>query len=621
MIAILLKELREHIGFVFALGWVAGMGVLATLGMASEQGLDVLHGFALFSQFVIAVPALLLTGRILPREYQRDTHPFLLSLPLRWWSVIAVKMTLSYLILLSLALGYLVIVFAIASQSALPEGLFIPCLIRITTVATFHFAFFAAATQLGKYRYIVYLMLFLAVLVAQSQSGFDTSSFGPFALVGERFGSETTLDYEALTVSWLWIGALVTAAVAFQCVERGAWAASLAQRMSYREKLFTALMAVLTLMVMTRLLEHNVVEDYTIPGAVLHEREGIYIEIFDGVDRSQEGEAETTPFGKRLADSLLQLRQELQIEAFPPVYIELASHLDGSRFEFQNYAEIPGVFARANWQVSDWRSSEFRAALAREVLLAYSAENLAREERKWVLDGFCSLWARGGLDADEFSNVLKRRAVYGSLAGDVRLRPWLSMHARHGDDIATALAAAAIWELRTSVSADAARGFARKVLCAETGYHFGALLQLPSVDRALRRSADIDIEELQERLQERLAAWAVDDPDAATWWTLSGAAECRDGEDWRSLSLHCRCDPESTAGVERIAVQWQAIVQRRALPLPNEVEEFVIPPDGSWTKVTGDLARGSIIQWTLRGYVPALQCEVLSGWEPLEVPR
>ncbi|MEM7230924.1 MAG: hypothetical protein AAF517_02035 [Planctomycetota bacterium] len=615
MIAVLRKELRQHLAFLICVAVLTGLGLAMLVFSTARQGGDRLTAFSLFLQTVTPICAALVSGRVLLSEFRWNTRAFVLSLPVSWWRVVAAKMVFAYAAFIATLLALLSWVYrAENADSFLPSELLVPLFARTLTFSSCLFAFFCVLNVLGKFRAIGYLLVLITASVL-SQNGLQLNQVLPLSLVGEQFASEGTLSTElidGLRITWIATGVLTLVAATLFVVKRGDWAARLAAPMTYQEKLMTSLLVVLLASFLSQLLSASKIENYTIPGATIHTSELIHLELLD----EEEGEHgdPIEPLDRFLIRSLQDLVETLGLETFPRIYVEFSPSADGDRVDIQRYPELPGVFLHANWRDQNWRRREFLAAVAREALYERSP-GLTREDRIFLLDGFVTLWAYGGLkDSSELPELLARRAAYGARGGGLpRLSEWLRVEARHGAHVADALAASFLWKLVQDRGLTRTIELCRTLLGPTSGRNFTEWFASPSFDRSVRRILGEGGRALESAWHESLAS--------AQNQTLGELpADLRADAEVRGKDLFVKVIGETT-GLTGLVFLSEKIVHRRRIPDPLHSNAEALSAGEDWQHAASELVPGDRVQWTIRAESAALDCEVFSGWTVAEVER
>lgn len=614
------KEFREHLGFVIGLTVTTYIAFLLVSFSIGLEGGDTLSAVGMTSSTFFFVVAAVLCGRFLTREHAANTRIFLGALPLSWFVIVVTKMVLGYVCFVGLTLLCASSAWVYESRaSSLPAGLGKVVFLNLLTFASFQYFLLAFVTQLGRYRYIVYILLLMSLITLNSLGWLYMDDLAPLRLVDDRLSSETTVELRSLGITWASSLACLVVSLWVQCWNRGSLASRLAERMSHREKVFVTVV-VLGFLYAMALVESKVsVEDYTHDNASVFQKDGTRIEI----SASRASPERIEALGGYLLEEVESLRDFLGWEELPPLFIGLTGRLDGDEFEFRTYDAVDGIFVQINDADERWRLEAFLSALVRELALHHTANALTLEDRAWILDGFAEIWPqREVLRGSEPTAELALRALYGASHFEERdVQRWLLVKARHGQAVSAALAATLIISLAETHGAEKCETFVQEVLGPAVPADLRALIMNPSVESALRQATGEQQwnPNLWAQWRDLRGRWDALHPgrvDALP--RLQGALEVASLSDIQ-CEVACRWSSGTAQAVEEVSFLYVLSGPRRRLPQPHEPRAHVLESAGDLEVIAETFRPGDRLQWTLEVFVPALNCDVISGWQITEV--
>ena len=622
------KELRQHwLAFLLVAGAaMSGDAILIMTGFVDGRAGSAFESWRIFVAIMGLLTATVLCHRLVVTEYQARTQLFLETLPLSRWHMVAVKYGLGLgvlLLILGLAFG---LTCVLASQRQLLTVRFLGILAaRAFTAAWFAYNLFFLMGLLGRYRTACYIAAFLVVAVLSDSTELHLNRFGPIALLDERFPYEKDLfPWEALRTTWVLGCVFVILAGLLSLTREGSVAALLAEKMSHREKVFIAALLVGVVCAFALLSEKKKRAPFDLAGAVTEQRRGVVVQVAaDG----KGGHPSTQLLAAQLAEELEEVRDYLALDRLPPVFLTPRDDLDANRYERGELEKAEGVHVQANFQATNWQSGHFLAWLLREVLIEASNERAKLESKAWVLDGFALYWAqRKRPDAPLTSDrALALRALYGTEQGFVPrdLRCWLSFRERVGEEIAAGVAWSGLRTLARRQGPDRCQRFLRGVLGTKVRKDIRALWheRTAPVEHLLKDEAGLG-------LQPFFAQWQAE---------LVGARRSLSNElaQVPRLRGQVRFVPLSAESRQlRYRVALDRAPERPArysflhheLPFFNEEvesrsirrEQHTYDPQAE-NELPETFSRGARLYCTFALEVPALGCEVVSGWTRQEV--
>jgi hypothetical protein len=259
------------------------------------------------------------------------------------------------------------------------------------------------------------------------------------------------------------------------------------------------------------------------------------------------------------------------------------------------------------------------------VLAAASHDRKKMESQRWVLDGFGAFWVgRDHLDADlSRDHALALRALYGVEQGfaSADLRDWLRFRERVGPGIAEGVAWSGLKTLVRSKGAQPCRGFLRAVLGTQEPRDVRAMFTSASWQRRFRDQAGKTPEEFFVQWQAELAAAKPAlAAELAALPRLSGQLTIlplsADSRKVRfRLDLTPPPAPETRYSV--LYLQLPAFDEEPDLKsLQREQNNYAQSPQAELPET---YSRGERLYWTLALDVPALGCQVVSGYHRQEI--
>lgn len=468
------KELRQHgMALLFLLLMiVAGVAVILQNKVLGRVFGTPLAAVQMLHWTFVPLACLLLGQALVASEYRDRTQLFLEGLPLPRWLTVAVKYAIG-LLLVMVGVGA---VLAVAwwrsrgSDSVTPRFLWL-LILKSATYGWFMYSLCFAHGFMGRYR-LVAAVAALAVIQADVViAGIDVGRYGPFELVGHRFA------YERHVIPWVpllvtagmaifWMGAALALALARDAT----LAASLAERMSSREKIiltFCSFACILAIAYHAERSERGL--PIHVPGAVEASRGVARVSGSAAVDRPTPSEQVAVERAvNAVAEELGSVAGYLRCRTMPQVFLVHRRDLKAGVFEDGEIEPAQGLMVRVNLTAEGFSEEALSRWVVREALVAKSFGRLTLEPCAWVLDGFAAWWptraAGPGEDAGEIR--LARAAMPDGFSGADVAR-WLSLRARAGDSGARALAACGLRVLGQSHGEAARRDFLAAVLGRE----------------------------------------------------------------------------------------------------------------------------------------------------------
>ena len=624
MKALFRKELREHVWVLLACGafYAFSLFALAVNPSYNGENASALHGLRMFLLGVYPFLVIVVTSRLVAREYTGRTQLFLETLPVSRGTILTAKL------LLGLALSIAAVAFAswIFAKLARRHEPFDRHWLGLLALRTFVYAgcvyaFFFAGGLLGRYRVAILLILLVGLAILGDTSTFKLEEFGPLRLMGDDFAYERV----RLPTRGLWVSLGLTAgffalAYVLALVREGTVSALLAQRMSQREKV--AIACVLLGMAFLKYFydEARGPRPYALNNAT--RAESPHVAVMVGLGQSVNAER-AQKLASRIVAGLGELSAELALPTLPEVFVLPSRDLDPDTYDRGTLQNARGVVVQANFTAPGFDDDAFVSWLAGGVVDTATRGRATEERRRWLLDGFSTDWSLRHA-SEETLRLHRLRAAYGFPTGPTEemLRDWLTTRERHGDCLSSALAWTGIQVLREKLEPAALRRFLHEALARTPSSGLRALALHESPRAELLRTTGL-------RLEDVLAAWRA-----------------RLAEDARELDGTLRTIPRLTASIDlaRVSatgreVRYQvglepaparplrvAFLTRKLDPFDRELEwkDLTIDerayPDLRTGVLPRTFSRGERLAWMVNAQVDALNCRVSSGLRRVEVP-
>jgi uncharacterized membrane protein len=623
---LLRKELRQHwVGLLtlLAAGCVCNLLILGSVVAQGKKG-SPFEGFQIYVVLMGLAGAMVLNHRLVVLEYQAKTQLFLEALPVARWRMIAVKYGLGLGVMIALT-GF---GFSTASLLALSHGGLTARYAAIVATRSLSaiwlaqsFCFLMGLT--GRYRFALYLVMMVGCGVLSEFRQLELRHFGPVALLDSRFPYEREIfPWQALGVTWGLSLMFTIFAAVLSLVREGSLAEMLAEKMSHREKVVLTAFVCGLLFTATTLSEKIKKAPFDLQHAATALEPGIRVKVAAGAG---EDDPESQRLARHVAKELSAMRDYLGIQKLPPLFIVRRRDLDADRFERGELPKSEGIHVQANFTSRDWHDEPFIAWLVPEVLAGANHDRKKRESQRWVLDGFGAFWAgrehfTGELTLDR---ALALRALYGAETGFTLrdLRDWLRFRERVGPGIAEGVAWSGLKTLARRQGSERCHRFLRTVLGTEEHKDFRALFTAASWQQRLREQVGETPEVFFSEWQAELAACKPAlAGELSALPRLSGQMGfVQMSADSRKARFRLNITPTPGADL-RYSVLYGQLPAYDEEPdlksLQREQNNYQQSPEAELPQA---YSRGQRLYWTLAVDVPALGCEVVSGYNRQEI--
>ena len=496
MRALLIKELREHrwvlLAMLMLVALVQGGMLLAASNMGSPM-VAYQKTVALFAPLL----ALVLTMRLVVREYMGRTQLFLETLPVSRSQVLALKWLFgAALLLLTMAACFGAALLAARGKVALTPHYILLVALRSGSFIFFSYALAFAVGLCGRYRYVIWSLLLVGVFVADAAGQRAAADWPPFRLVGEAMVYERlVLPMDAVLSTCAVAAALVAATFALALSAEGSLVVALSRRMSPREKSAVTIVFLGVIMGFSVLEARKPKPPFALADAV-RSTAGPVVAV---------GAAGAPAAAQQLADLLssdlarMQSFLALPAAVVPALTALPDDALDGDAFQRAALPNADGVVVRAAFTSSEFDREGFRAYALASWMRWYGRGLAAQEQRRWLLDGAAQwLIAR---DLPRQQEKLALRAAYaarllqsqspGADPANVVLR-WLSVREQLGDCLADALAWRMVTSLEQQMGEQPFAALGRAVLARRPPDDARATLREPSMAHLLAQAGAPD---------------------------------------------------------------------------------------------------------------------------------
>lgn len=461
------KELRQHgfaLGFLLVLPF-AGLLLILSYGVLQRAGGGGFEAVRLLLYGFLPLASLVLGQLLIASEFRQKTQLFLEGLPLpRGW-MLGVKFALGFLLVLLmtlLALGY-VALLARNTEALTPRFAGLLAVKSVGWVAFIYTLCFAHAF-LGRYR-VPFGLALLTGLIYLISTGVEISSFGPFALLDNRFAYERYIwPVNALAVTAGLVLGLGALGFSLGLVRDATVAAMLAEKMSSREKLFLTMFILVGISVAAIVGEHRQnVAPVEIPGAFEARHGVVRVLVSAAVDAPSREETEAL---KRTADAaaaeLGALTDYLGCDSYPPIFIVHRRDMKAGEFTYGDLKPKQGLLVRANLTAADFKIDALHTWLVRESLGIHTAGMADRERNAWVFDAIQWWWPRsqhGTVSAWEEAQRTEHAVPKLPDFTPAQLHTWYSVRKNLGDEPTDALAGSSLAVLAEHHGVESVRRF------------------------------------------------------------------------------------------------------------------------------------------------------------------
>jgi hypothetical protein len=292
-------------------------------------------------------------------------------------------------------------------------------------------------------------------------------------------------------------------------------------------------------------------------------------------------------------------------------------------------SKAEGFVVRANYTAPDFNRDRFIAWLIPELLDYRSHERTRLEPARWVRDGIGEFWVRRARAAEPLSSDrdLALRAVYGAPAR-IRhedLQQWYRVRERLGEGVVTGLAWSGLKTIVAASGEDACRRFLREMYAADVKKDVRATIRdwrnpwSARLEKTTNLTAGVFVKtwsDLLSKTREELSAevaglprlnlivqlQAATDVTTLVKWQLLAAPPLADEAEYRIRYLRL---PGLDEPFEEDDLMDESFRSKLNTPMERELAE--------------SFSRGDRIVIGAAMHLPQLGCEVISGWQRLNI--
>lgn len=482
--ALLRKELREHGWVLGAMVFFAGLALAGHLVNAGDQG----GRFAALIRFTAGIgslSALVTANRLFAREYSGKTQLFLEVLPITRTRVIVTKwiagavfqcglIATAWFVTLEYQRASEVITLEDASHALLAMEAF--------TLALWSFA--AMAGLLGRYRYVAWMAFWSFFFFFDSVGSVKPFEAPLLRLLNDASGmARTPVPLSALLEAAVVVVISVVGTAALALSGSGAIAATLAKRMTARERVFIIASAVVIATLSEGLKKERELPPFELAKATRSNSSRGVVGVMTTEDVD---EPKARSIGENVAHDVDSLSDALKLKKKLPVFLLPQRGLDPTLTQRAELSGSDGIVLRA---APDADQSMLRARVIHELLTDETDFRARKEDRHALLDGFAVWWAVQD-DEAERERWWRRAASSEVPLSRTTITRWDETSERLGECVTNAAAFALVDTLFVQVGKERALTLAQRLFAAP---HKGlAALLFEDSPSALLKAAGTD---------------------------------------------------------------------------------------------------------------------------------
>jgi len=501
--ALVLKEVREH-GVVFAVLYLVSALGFVGIAVRSRDSGSAYVALRIFTILFGLLTALVVSNRLVVREYTGRTQLFLETLPLTRLRVLTVKLAVgAVLVAVPVLLALAACTFLALKREPVTARYVALVGARALTAALSVYALTFLAGLLGRYRLGLWLSLFLAAFTLESRAKIEVVELPLFRLLDQK------MAFERYAVPWGDLGGAALAAAgcvaiafALGLAREGSLATYLARRMSHREKVFFGCMTLVYFALLAALDERKARPLFALAEAVDGAAGGTRVGVArgKGID-----DAQARQLGGAVASDLESLRAWLDLEQMPPVFLLPEHSLDSDVFLRARLPDTDGVVVQAALANQDLDTRLFRAFVVGEVLDWSSRGRSHREPRRWFSDGFARWWVDRDRAQDDPLDRLRAAAAEPGGLSEEALRRWLSTREELGECLSGALGWRAVGVLAKELGPARFQALARSALGHRPARDLRGTLEERSLDELLAAEGNLRLQTVVQALNRELS--------------------------------------------------------------------------------------------------------------------
>jgi hypothetical protein len=249
--------------------------------------------------------------------------------------------------------------------------------------------------------------------------------------------------------------------------------------MTARERVFTLVLAMVSLTVIGTVTEHRKKPPFTLANAETVRGKHVRVGVMNTADLSG---ARTLALARSVAADVDALISSLGLALEPSIFVIPQQGLDRELIERAKLEESEGIVLRAS---PDVPALALRSRAIHDVLVDATRKRALKEDRHVLLDGFAAYWASRD-DAAERERLWLRASASRLDPNTQTLSRWAETSEQLGGCVADGLAFSVIDALEATAGGEAMRAFARR-LFAQPPDDVRVLFE-PSVEELLERA-------------------------------------------------------------------------------------------------------------------------------------
>lgn len=386
--ALLRKEVREHGWVLSAVVLFAGLGLAGQLFTAADQG-GRFAALVRFTGVMGTLSAMVTANRLFAREYSGKTQLFLEVLPITRARVMATKWLAGAAFQLGLVgVAWLITLQYMRRSEVITLEDAARALLACETFVLGVWSFAAMAGLLGRYRYVAWVSLATFFFALEGVWKVKPADAPLSRLLGEATAmARTPIPSSALLEVAFLIAGTLLAAVLLCLSGSGSIAATLARRMTARERVFLIAAGVVVLFLGERLREERELPPFDLAKAMRASSEGTVVGVMTTDDVDDERARE---LGERIVADVKTLDEALTLERRLPVFILPQRGLDPTLTQRADLEGTEGVVVRA---APDVELAFLRSRVLHDLLTEESEYRAWKDDRHVLLDGFAAWWS------------------------------------------------------------------------------------------------------------------------------------------------------------------------------------------------------------------------------------
>ncbi len=613
------KELKQHfISFVI----LYSLSILALLIMllviiADKNKTDFLKTLAAYVIFITPCIAVVICHKLVYAEYSNRTQFFLESLPVSRLDFFLVKCFLGFIFIFimigisfSLFILYGFLINHINGSFAFILGS------RILFFVVFIYSFFFLMGYTGRYRFAVYMLLFLLYIFLTNSTNFDFSRFSPFALLNNTFAYERfELPLNDIINTIIISSVFIIISLLLALIREGSLASLISNKMSHKEKIIIGMITLFIIISITTFDAKKERPPFDIINAKQSIGDGITIKVAGDLDHSNKYQS----IADYLHEELVSMRKYLGIEKLKPVFIVQNESFLPMIYEKAELKKTDGILIFSNLNHDKWDLYHLELFVIKEILNEYTKYQVSKEENIWLLDGFAEFWTNRNLNNRDF---LQMRAAYGmdSILTYCTIKKWYIYQIKKGEDISGAVGWTGIDFLIRNYSKEKTQKFLQQVLGKKHSANISVIFS--SINSNCKKAFEIIF---KEKYKDFIKEWSADIetlkikfkneikkiPKIKTSVTINNVSK-----NSRSVRINVDLVQEKNEGSQILYCFYKQL---------NELEEYSSVPamkiktfnynDNSYFDLPEYYISGDLINYFILTYVKSLNCYISSPWE------